>query len=260
MSFLKTATFGLGKLKKQIVRLLGEYEKITVVVNDPCENPTGYSLEAKEWEASGWLFFRKKEFLAKSISSSMPLILITRSLNLRAAMIKAVKSIPSEILVYFCFSFSKTLSFYGLRIGALALYSHDEAKVNAAYDASVMEARALWSVPNHMAMNVVTELVDTPATYKSLKDEVQKNREIVAKRASIFLKEANECGIKYFPYRDGFFITLDVPDAFALGEKLMAKDIFLAPVKEKALRIALCALPTTKVPGLAKSIAEALKE
>jgi aromatic-amino-acid transaminase len=251
--------FGLGKLKKQIVRLLGEYEKITVVVNDPCENPTGYSLEAKEWEALVALLSEK------GILGKVDLIIDAAYIDYakpesRAAMIKAVKSIPSEILVYFCFSFSKTLSFYGLRIGALALYSHDAAKVNAAYDASVMEARALWSVPNHMAMNAVTELVDTPATYKSLKDEVQKNREIVAKRASIFLKEADECGIKYFPYRDGFFITLDVPDAFALGEKLMAKDIFLAPVKEKALRIALCALPTKKVPGLAKSIAEALKE
>jgi aromatic-amino-acid transaminase len=251
--------FALDSLKKQLARLLTQYDKITLMVNDPCENPTGYTLEGKEWESLVNLIS------APGVLGKIDLIVDAAyvdyaRLESRDAMIKAVKSLPGEIMTYFCFSFSKTLSFYGLRIGALALYCRDQAKVQEVYDASVMEARALWSVPNHMAMNAVTELVEGEKTFGALKEEVQKNREIVAKRASIFLKEAAQYGIKHYPYRDGFFITLDVDDAFALADKLMAKDVFLAPVREKALRIALCALPTPKVAGLAKIIAQTMKE
>ena len=71
-------------------------------------------------------------------------------LELKEGMIQAIKKLPKESLCYFCFSFSKTLSFYGLRIGGLGVYGLDEKKVAQYGDFATMEARALWSVPNHM--------------------------------------------------------------------------------------------------------------
>ena len=107
-----------------------------------------------------------------------------------------------------------------------------------------------------MAMNAIAELLNEPESNASLKKEVQENREIVAKRASIFLQEAKEEGLNPYPYRSGFFVTLKVKDAYATCLALKAKRIFLAPVKDNAVRIALCSLPSDKIPGLAHAIKE----
>jgi hypothetical protein len=71
-------------------------------------------------------------------------------------------------------------------------------KVAQYADFATMEARALWSVPNHMAMNAIANSWRAGKN-AHLKKEVQENREIVAKRASIFLQEAKIEGLILIP-------------------------------------------------------------
>ena len=251
--------FNLSGIKKEIRELLIRYDHLSFLINDPCQNPTGYSLSKKEWD--GLVDFLGEEGIRGHVDLIIDAAYIDFAPELyRSGMIGALKRLPKETLCYFCFSFSKTLSFYGLRIGALSLFGGQQEKLAQAYDGTVMEARALWSVPNHMAMNAVTELLSNASTNASLRKEVENNRDIVAKRASIFFKEAKEAGLKPYPYECGFFVTLQVKDAFATCLKLKEKHIYLAPVKDDALRIALCSLPTAKIPGLALAIKEASYE
>jgi aromatic-amino-acid transaminase len=255
-SLFANGAFDLSGLKANLLELLKRYDHLSLLINDPCQNPTGYSLSPEEWEALG-AFFQTKEIRGK-----VDLIVDAAYIDfapeaLREGMIKAIKSLPEETLCYLCFSFSKTLSFYGLRIGALSLYSKNKEVVAKADDAALMEARALWSVPNHMAMNAISELLGDGQKNSHLRDEVKQNREIVAKRASIFLSEAKIAGLEPYPYVSGFFITLHVKDAYATCLKLKEKRIFLAPIKDDAVRIALCSLPSGKIPGLAQAIKEA---
>jgi aromatic-amino-acid transaminase len=251
--------FNLGGIKKQIRSLLIRYDHLSLLINDPCQNPTGYSLSAKEW--AGVVDFLGEE----GVKGHVDLIIDAAYIDFapesyRSGMINAIKRLAKETLCYFCFSFSKTLSFYGLRIGALSVYGDDGERLARVYDGAVMEARALWSVPNHMAMNAVAELLNEKTTNASLREEVDNNRKIVAKRASIFFEEAKEVGLHPYPYECGFFVTLKAKDAFATCLALKEKRIFLAPVKDDALRIALCSLPTAKIPGLAEAIKEAAHE
>jgi aspartate/tyrosine/aromatic aminotransferase len=109
-----------------------------------------------------------------------------------------------------------------------------------------------------MAMNAISELLNDPQGVASLQEETKQNRQIVAKRAAIFLKEAQDAGLHPYPYTYGFFVTLALPKAAEVSAKLVAQDIYLAPIQANALRIALCSLPTEKVYGLAKKIKEAL--
>jgi len=251
--------FALGKLEKQITSLLGNHDRVVLVINDPCENPTGYSLSASEW--AGLRDLLKKKELRGQVELLVDVAYIDYAKEeTRAAMKEAVKDVASETIVSFCFSFSKTFSFYGLRIGALAVYGKDRDSVERRTSLCIAEARALWSVPNHMAMNAVIDLVGRPETFSSLKKNVEVNRDIVARRATLFLGQARDVGLPYYPYKDGFFVTLAVPDAFGLSEKLMAKDIFLVPVKSDGLRVALCALSERKLQGLAKAIKDTLEE
>ena len=249
---------GLG-IKRQIRDLLSRYDHVSFLINDPCQNPTGYSLSGEEWRSV-------VDFLGEEgVRGHVDLIVDAAYIDFapesyRVGMLAALKTLPEEAVCYFCFSFSKTLSFYGLRLGALSLFGANQTRLTSLYDGVLMEARALWSVPNHMAMNTVSQLLGDPASNAALRQEVEQNRQIVAKRASIFFKEAKESGLKTYPYQCGFFVTLEMKDANRTCLKLKEKHIYLSPVKDNALRVALCAIPTTKISGLALAIKEASHE
>lgn len=231
------------------------FDSLLLVINDPCQNPTGYALKESEWKSLVELL--------NAAGGKVSLLIDAAYIDFAEAaerqnLIAALKSLSPKVLAYLCFSFSKTLSFYGLRIGALALYQKDPAALEERYHSAVMGARALWSTPNHMAMNAITEILSSKEGFSALKEETKENRAIVAKRAAIFFKEAEAVGLKAYPYTYGFFVTLPVPDAVKTSASLVKRDIFLAPIQPQALRVALCSIPTPKIYGLAKAIKEAL--
>lgn len=251
--------FDLSGLAESLTTALRSSSRVALLVNDPCQNPTGYSLDETEWMGLTKLLSQA------GFANKVDLVIDAAYIDFaaksdREGMLKALSLLPPSMLVCFCFSFSKTFSFYGLRIGALALYFAQKDLIAEQYDIAVMEARALWSVPNHMAMNVVSELCSNPTSFAALKSEVEENRRLVAARAALFLEEAARAHLAAFPYRSGFFITLPMKDAFAVALKLKEKNIYLAPIRSDALRIALCALPLKKLAGLAAKIVEAQKE
>ena len=160
-------------------------------------------------------------------------------------------------LTYICMSFSKTFSFYGLRVGALSIYSPNAIECDLHFESSLHAARGIWSTINHQAMNVIVELLSNEDLLRDLHHEVDNNRSIIEKRAGIFLKEAKECGLEIYPYKFGFYISIPCPDALAACNRLKEKGIFLSPVTSKVLRAAICCVPTQDIPGLAKAIKEA---
>jgi aromatic-amino-acid transaminase len=254
-NLFKDGALDLAGISQALQTLFSNHDHVSLLINDPCQNPTGYCLSHEEWKAVVDLLsnpsYRGKVDLiidAAYIDFATP--------SQREGLLMAIKRLPEDVLCYFCFSFSKTLSFYGLRIGALSLYGKNAARLAASIDAATMEARALWSVPNHMAMNAVSELLNDEKKNALLRKEVEENRNIVAKRASIFFEEVKAEGLDLYPYKSGFFVTVKLPDAYQTSLELKGRRIFLAPLSDHALRVALCSLPTVKVPGLAKAIKE----
>lgn len=250
--------FDVSGLEMSIRSLLQTHSHLHLLINDPCENPTGYSLSPEEWQ-------KVVRILSENgIEGKVDLIVDAAYIDYAEAsskqgLLQAILSLSPLIRTFFCFSFSKTLSFYGLRIGLFGIYSENKEKAKAAYDLSIGEARALWSVPNHMGMNAVVDLLSSEAGVEAARKETATNRAIVAERADIFLREAQAIGLEIYPYKNGFFLTLPMADAFAVCEKLKEKNIFLAPIRNNALRVALCAIPTKKMPGLARAIQEAME-
>jgi len=246
--------FHIRDVEEKIQSLLERKERLLLVVNDPCENPTGYCLSAEEWKAL--------VDLLNAYHGKVRLILDSAYIDYAGAGTKkliadSLLSLSPEVLTYICLSFSKTFSLYGLRIGALTLFSMDSSKSKAAFQAACKSARTLWSTGNHMAMNAVEDLLSREETVQELRKEVQRNREIVKNRAQIFCAEAESCSLSFYPYRFGFYLSLPCSDALSLSTQLMTKDIYLSPVASDVLRVALCCIPTPQVPGLARTIKEA---
>jgi aspartate/tyrosine/aromatic aminotransferase len=245
--------FDMDGLVSLVADSAKKYQKIILVINDPCQNPTGYCLTESEWKAIVALLNEASKTIEVSLLVDCAYIDFADASS-RAMIASSIKSLNDSIVSYICMSFSKTFSFYGLRIGALGVYCGDSSSAISSFSQCIKEARALWSVPNHMASNAIGELLTNPETFADLKQEVRTNKEIVTKRASIFLKEAKEEGLVTYPYSFGFFISIPCHDALMTSLTLQKKNIFLAPVASDCLRVSLSCLPTEEVPGLAHEI------
>ncbi|MCF0261080.1 MAG: aminotransferase class I/II-fold pyridoxal phosphate-dependent enzyme, partial [Erysipelotrichaceae bacterium] len=82
--------------------------------------------------------------------------------------------------------------------------------------------------------------------------EKQKYVDLLEERSRIFVKEAKEAGLSHYPYKEGFFITLDMDNETAdkFHAALMDEHIYTVKVN-KGIRVAVCAVPVTQIQGLA---------
>ena len=246
--------FALGGLAKRF-KEASSFDSICLLLNDPCHNPTGYCLSEKEWDALIGLL--------NSYKGKVSLILDCAYMDFVGEengfdIFDKLKKLDEEILVYLCFSFSKTFSLYGVRIGALGIYGK-KALVDDSFKACCRFARATWSLPNNMAMNAISDLLGKEEGVKAMREETALIRRQIARRASSFLKECTRLGLKPLPYRDGFFISFEVKNALCVVTFLMEKDIFIAPASETAVRVAICCLKESELPIVAEALSEAIR-
>ena len=85
---------------------------------------------------------------------------------------------------------------------------------------------------------------------------------LLKQRSDIFTAEADACGLTYYPYKEGFFVTLKVEDnAFrdAYHQKLMDEHIYTVKVN-KGIRVAVCSLSVDKCKGLAQRMKDILDQ
>ena len=249
--------FDFPGVEKQLTRLVGMGKKPVLVINDPCQNPTGYSMTPNEWEELVNLFERI------GVADRVSLIYDCAYIDFAPESAKGV--IADSLLkisryadVYVCMSFSKTFSFYGIRIGGLAVLTNDSVRTSEVYRRVSLNARAFWSTPNHMAVNTISDLLSNEDSFSSLKNVVSKNREILLKRATVFMDEAKKCHLPVFPYSAGFFVSIACKDAIKTVNRLKEKNVFVVPVAVDVIRVALSCIPTKHIYGLARTIMLAL--
>ncbi len=225
-------------------------DKIAVLINDPCQNPTGYSMTEEDWDKLITLLNKNAENAALILDLAYFDFANPQS---KANIVRAIQKLDKRVQCFACFSFSKTFSIYGLRVGALTLFNGDK-QMNIRLKNL---ARAAWSSGNVMGMNLIKHALDEEKNEKKLRKEIVDNRKMLQRRASLFLKEAQEVDLEYYPYCDGFFCSVKVKDALKTANNLKEKDIFLAPINENIIRVAFSCVPYSKISGLAGLIKDA---
>lgn len=248
---------------KGILDLFDKYKKegkhISFIINDPCHNPTGYSLSREEWDSLVDYLMNNMTFDAFTLIVDCAYLDFADK-DIREYAINCIKKISHKFTVHMCLSCSKTFSLYGLRCGELVSICPNKEVLEDIMDRTIKIARGAWSTPNHMAMNTVIDVLSSEKGRKELTEEIEECNRVIKNRADIFFKEAKEKGLVYLPYKKGFFVTLVCDNAYQISEDLMEQDIFLAPISNKHLRVALCSIPTNKMIGLAKAIKEAMEK
>lgn len=252
--------FHLESVKQAVQAIQKEQERIVLVINDPCHNPTGYSMTYEEWSAL-------VEFL-NEISKTNPVVLINDiayidySYNLKHSReyLNCFNGFSDQVLAVVAFSCSKALTSYGLRCGAAVILAQQEEAV--AETASMFEkvARTTWSnIPNAAMQNFSWVVTDNRSAYLA---EKQRYIDLLKQRSDLFLKEADACGLPLYPYKEGFFITIRIEDndrVERIQKALMERHIYTVVVN-KGIRIAVCSLPLRRTAGLAAAVKSVMDE
>lgn len=245
--------FNFNEFKAKAETIIAEQNKLVTIINDPCNNPTGYTLSNDE-------FSKIIDFLNEK---NVPTLLIYDAAYLDFAF-ESRRQVRSKfglftkananIVFGIAFSASKTFAVYGQRLGAQILLGKDAEQVNDLYQAANFTARNNWSNCNKGLINLVKQLNAEKQLKANFLLELEDVVKTIKKRADLFLQEANDIGLKTFPYRGGFFVTMPVSNPSEALDLLKQKaKLYLLPF-EGSVRVALCSISLKDIKGLALRI------
>src|SRR3712207_1561474 len=128
--------------ESKIKELSEKQDSLIVVINDPCQNPTGFKLSQGEWLAVMKIL--------KEATQKTNVILIKdiayKDFDTSEYEEKTVLSeLPENMLVVYAFSLSKSLGIYGMRAGAQLAISSSKECVEEFETAAAFSCRATWS-------------------------------------------------------------------------------------------------------------------
>ncbi|MDD6467917.1 MAG: aminotransferase class I/II-fold pyridoxal phosphate-dependent enzyme [Erysipelotrichaceae bacterium] len=246
--------FNLTDFEMKCKQIMDQQHKLVVVINDPCHNPTGYSLTLQEWE--------QVIAILNECSLQGPVVLLndiayidySYQLDQVRRYMELFQTISDNVAVVIAFSCSKTCTSYGLRIGAAILLAQKEEDVRQMEIVYEKHARATWSNIGNSGMENFVRVTTTH--HDAFMKEKAKYIDLLKQRSDIFVTEAKACGLPIYPYKEGFFITIRIEDnekCVRYHEALIANHIFTVRVN-KGIRVAICSTSIKKTKGLAQKL------
>ncbi len=244
----------LDALDTKLAELLASQGRAVVVLNDPCHNPTGYSMNDLDWQ-------RTAEVIGRHASRGPVALLLDAAYaayapqGVRVAL-DAMAPLLGRALLLIAWSASKTFTQYGLRVGSLVALVPEEAERRRVQSALGYACRGTWSNCNHGGMEAIARLLGEPALAAQVTAERRALVTLLGERVALFNEAARQRGLRYPRYDGGFFVTIFIDDAFAAAEKMKADGVFVVPQKG-ALRVALSSVAGSHIPRLVDSLAKA---
>jgi len=238
--FGEDGRFDTTALDASMGELMTEQGRCLLILNTPCHNPTGYSLDGNEWKAAS-------EVLRKHAKSGPVIVLLDVAYAYYAPealqeAVSALADLADELLVLFAWSASKSFAQYGLRVGALVASVPDATQRVQINNAITFSCRGLWSNCNAGGQAGITRVLTDPVLSQQVKTEREALVEMLAKRVSTWNELAGpKERIVYPRYQGGFFTTVFCDDPPAKAAALREKGIYVIPTRG-ALRVAMCAV------------------
>jgi len=259
MLFDEDNNFNAAAVRDKVGETLKQQNNLVIIFNTPAHNPTGHSMTEGDWTQ---VIDFMKEY-AQDTEKRITILLDIAYIDFAGEpeetrkFFRLFHNLPQNILIAIAYSMSKSFFIYGMRSGALIGLSSSKEVVEELSQVNTGSNRGVWSNGTRSAQKLLVDVWQNPELKASIDKERAFYRELMAKRADIFMTEAKEAGLKTFPYHSGFFITIPAPNPSEALKKL-AEDHIFAVSFYKGIRFAICGIPTHKVPGVAQKIKNAL--
>lgn len=239
-------------LDAKLTAQLSSQGRVLLFLNDPCNNPTGYSMRASEW----------KQVVERLVAHSAkgPVTLLVDMAYFLYGTAKDPRAFMSELTpllgkvgLLFAWSGSKSFTHYGLRVGALIACEADEKERNATQAALAYACRGTWSNCTRGGLWAVTKLLTDPTLKARCDTEREALKGLLTARVDAFNALARPKGLDYPRYEGGFFVTVFTPDAEGRAAKMKERGVYVVPQKG-AVRVALCSVAQPDVARLVDAL------
>ena len=252
--FDESDNWNLKSIKEEVDDEMAKKGRALLLINDPCENPTGYSMSKKEYEDLFAYLNKKGE------EGELIVLFDIAYYNFSDTECPLFEALEGELnfLPVIIFSCSKSFAIYGFRCGAfIALCPSKESKddIGNAFRAQV---RGTVSSPVGPVLHSVGEVLNDKEAVKKVKEEIDTNKMALVERGTYLTSLLDEAGIKHYPYKSGFFLTLKVENAVATFDSLAEKHFYVVPIDEDKVRIALSGITKSECLDLVNALKEIL--
>lgn len=254
--FNEEGKFNLDNLRLKMLELKKFQGRIVLIVNDPCHNPTGYTMSYEEWIG----LISEINMISRD---GTPFVLLydmayidydRRGLQASRDNIRLFENLNESVIAILAFSGSKTLGLYGLRIGAQIGLSKSEENIIEFARANKFSSRAKWGSSSILGMNIITKIFTNKEYEEKFKSELDYIRDILTTRANVFKEEAAKVNLKTLPFDSGFFISIPCDKPMEVYNALVKEELYVIPL-ENVIRVTLSSISIAeckKIPEMIK--------
>lgn len=242
--------FHLKEFQKNAQELAKDQKRLCVLLNDPCNNPTGLCMTEADWKGV-------IQTLNDISRQGIPVVLIQdiayidyqlKPAEFSRDIFKVYLDLDPEILAVVVFSGSKTFSMYGFRIGAQIGLSKSKDVLEQFVRVGDYSVRARFSSVSQPGMNVIGKIFANETYRNRFAAELIEARQLLKDRAALFVAEAEKQQLEILPYCGGFFISIVThnPNIF---QDLTNDHVYVIAMKD-SIRIAISSSNLHDIPKL----------
>ncbi len=247
----------VSALDAALGRLLASQGRALLVLNDPCHNPTGYSMTDDEWRAVVDCIAAHAR--RRPVTLLVDLAYFRYGARDPRTVLALLRPLVGRVTVLFAWSASKSFTHYGLRVGALVACVADDVERADVASALSYSSRGTWSNCNRGGLVAITRLLGDTELARTCAAERSELKALLLSRVGAFNRHAGQEGLSHTRYEGGFFVTLFDAHPRETAEALRAQGVYVLPQEGKSgggmLRVALCAVPERDVPRLVRALA-----
>jgi len=259
-TFQSDGGLDVGALDAALGRQLTSQKRALLFLNDPCHNPTGYSMTDDEWRAVvDRVRARASEGPVTLLVDCAYFLYGARDPRAFLRHLRPLVEAEPRVNLLFAWSASKSFTHYGLRVGALVACVSDEAERGAVEAALSYSSRGTWSNCNRGGLSAITRLLSDPDLARACATERDGFKALLGARVDAFNRHARERGLRFPRYEGGFFVTVFDDRPREKAEAMRARGVYVVPQLRKggggALRVALCSVAERDVARLVDALA-----
>lgn len=251
--------FNAPAFEAKVSALLEKQKNLLVILNTPAHNPTGYTVTDAEWDGIIAILKTAAKNPEKKITVLVDIAYLDFSgeRNTCRKFFSKFGQMPPNLLFIIGFSMSKSFTMYGQRVGAMICVTSDADVAQEFEDVNQYSSRATWSNINRGVMRMMAMICADNELYAQVEKERDGYYRLIKGRADIFAQEAAAANLAMLPYSAGYFLSVPSTSPDAVVAKLNEENVF-AVALGKGVRIAVCAVPTEKIRGMAAKLKKAM--
>ena len=135
--------FNLNSFKSACKNVMEKQNRLVIVINDPCHNPTGYSLSEDEWKKVISFLNECSKTHAVVLLNDIAYIDFSSRQEKAKEYFAQFDQIEKNFVVIVAFSLSKSMTSYGLRCGAAIVLGQEKEAVQQVKIVFEKDARAM---------------------------------------------------------------------------------------------------------------------